>query len=136
MLMTQESVTMPLRLSELLCLLIQEKGLPSRSAVNHEISQWVARSYIAQISIGKSGMDTTDVHFQKQRSNELNIARGRLSLRNYNAQVEGNYAMIKALNKLTGLGCLKLVVLNKKHTKSVGSASKPNCETKPLKIVV
>ncbi|MBM5222584.1 IS5/IS1182 family transposase, partial [Vibrio parahaemolyticus] len=29
---------------------------------------------------------------------------GRLSLRNYNAQVGETYVMIKALNKLTGLG--------------------------------
>ncbi|HAS8178322.1 TPA: IS5/IS1182 family transposase, partial [Vibrio vulnificus] len=29
---------------------------------------------------------------------------GRLSLRNYNAQVGETYAVIKALNKLTGLG--------------------------------
>ncbi|CAK1927690.1 hypothetical protein VCRA2119O147_1040007 [Vibrio crassostreae] len=29
---------------------------------------------------------------------------GRLSLRNYNAQVGETYAMIKALNKITGLG--------------------------------
>ncbi len=29
---------------------------------------------------------------------------GRLSLRNYNTQVSETYAMIKALNKLTGLG--------------------------------
>ncbi|CAI2307556.1 IS5/IS1182 family transposase, partial [Vibrio parahaemolyticus] len=29
---------------------------------------------------------------------------GKLSLRNYNAQVGETYAMIKALNKLTGLG--------------------------------
>ncbi|ENM5915968.1 IS5 family transposase [Vibrio mimicus] len=36
---------------------------------------------------------------------------GRLSLRNYNAQVGETYAMIKALNKLTGLVCLKLIVL-------------------------
>ena len=28
----------------------------------------------------------------------------KLSLRNYNAQVSETYAMIKALNKLTGLG--------------------------------
>ncbi len=32
---------------------------------------------------------------------------GRLSLRNYNAQVGETYAMIKALNKLTGLGMPK-----------------------------
>lgn len=29
---------------------------------------------------------------------------GRLSLRSYNAQVGGSYAMLKALNKITGLG--------------------------------
>ncbi|CAK1951457.1 hypothetical protein VCRA2128O305_310022 [Vibrio crassostreae] len=29
---------------------------------------------------------------------------GRISLRNYNAQEGETYAMIKALNKLTGLG--------------------------------
>ncbi len=29
---------------------------------------------------------------------------GRLSLRNYNAKVGETYSMIKALNKLTGLG--------------------------------
>ena len=32
------------------------------------------------------------------------LLRGRLSLRNYNTQVGETYAMIKALNKLTGLG--------------------------------
>ena len=32
------------------------------------------------------------------------IARGRLSLRNHNAQVGEIYAMLKALNQLTGLG--------------------------------
>ena len=33
---------------------------------------WFVRSYTAQISIGKSGMDTTNVHSQKQRCIELN----------------------------------------------------------------
>ncbi|GIB62438.1 putative transposase [Vibrio cholerae] len=33
---------------------------------------------------------------------------GRLSLRNYNVQVGETYAMIKALNKLTGLGMLEI----------------------------
>lgn len=32
---------------------------------------------------------------------------GKLSLINYNAQVGETYAMIKALNKLTGIGMLK-----------------------------
>ncbi|ENQ8180760.1 hypothetical protein ACEQ3T_004393, partial [Vibrio parahaemolyticus] len=35
---------------------------------------------------------------------------GRLSLRNYNAQVGETYAMIKALNKLTGLGMPETVL--------------------------
>ncbi|MEZ8368065.1 hypothetical protein AB6C94_01310, partial [Vibrio splendidus] len=47
---------------------------------------------------------------------------GRLSLRNYNAQVGETYAMIKALNKLTGLG-MPEVVLTKKQAKWVGSIS-------------
>ncbi len=38
---------------------------------------------------------------------------GKLSLRNYNAQVGETYAMIKALNKLSGLVCLKLSMLYK-----------------------
>ena len=36
---------------------------------------------------------------------------GTLSLRNYNAQVGETYAMIKALNKLTGLGMPKTIVI-------------------------
>ncbi|EKO3561486.1 IS5/IS1182 family transposase, partial [Vibrio fluvialis] len=36
---------------------------------------------------------------------------GRLNLQNYNAQVGEAYAMLKALNKLTGLGMPKLAVL-------------------------
>ncbi|EGU37588.1 transposase, partial [Vibrio scophthalmi LMG 19158] len=36
---------------------------------------------------------------------------GTLSLRNYNAQVGETYAMIKALNKLTGLGMPKTVAI-------------------------
>ncbi len=37
---------------------------------------------------------------------------GRLSLRNYNAQVGETYAMIKALNKLTALGMPETVLYN------------------------
>ena len=60
----------------------------------------VARSYTAQISIGKSGMDTTNAHSQKQRCIEFkHLLGGQLSLRNYNAQVGESYS----LNKLTGL---------------------------------
>ncbi|MEZ9138287.1 hypothetical protein AB4162_20770, partial [Vibrio sp. 10N.286.52.B1] len=41
---------------------------------------------------------------------------GRLSLRNYNAQVGETYAMIKALNKLTGLGMPETGVVNDMDT--------------------
>ncbi|CAK1927568.1 hypothetical protein VCRA2119O147_1040008 [Vibrio crassostreae] len=43
------------------------------NAVILEISQWVARNYTVQISIGKSGMVTTNAHSQKQQCIELNI---------------------------------------------------------------
>ncbi len=36
---------------------------------------------------------------------------GRLSLRTYNTQVGETYAMIKALNKLTGLGMPETMVI-------------------------
>lgn len=36
---------------------------------------------------------------------------GTLSLRKYNAQVGETYAMIKALNKLTGLGMSKTIAI-------------------------
>ena len=55
-----------------IALVPQEKGQPSGDMVTLEILPWVARSYTAQISIGKSGMDTTNVHSQKQRCIELN----------------------------------------------------------------
>ena len=38
---------------------------------------------------------------------------GRLSLRNYSVQVGETYAMIKALNKLTGLGTAKTIEIAK-----------------------
>ncbi len=65
---TRERVTLVLILSEPLRLFPQEKRQPSGSVVTLEISPWVARSYTAQISIGKNGMGTTD----KQRCIELN----------------------------------------------------------------
>ncbi len=71
-LMTRERVTLLLRLREPLRLFPQEKGQPSGTGVTLETSPWVVRSYTAQISIGKSGMDTTNVHSQKPRCIELN----------------------------------------------------------------
>ncbi len=55
-----------------IALIPQEKEQPSGSVVTLEILPWVVRSYTAQISIGKSGMDTTNVHSQKRRCIELN----------------------------------------------------------------
>ncbi len=69
---TRERVTLVLILSDPLNLFPQEKGQPSVSVVILEISQWAARSYTAQINIGKSGMVTTDAHSQKLRYIELN----------------------------------------------------------------
>lgn len=50
----------------------REGGGLSGNVVTLEISPWVARSYAAQISIGKSDMDTTNFYSQKQRCIELN----------------------------------------------------------------
>lgn len=53
----------------------------------------------------KSGIDITNVHSLKHWMYRVKqLLGGQLSLRNYNAQVGETYAMIKALNKLTGLG--------------------------------
>lgn len=50
-------------------------------------------------------MVITSVHSQKQLMYRVKqLLDGKLSLRNYNAQVGETYSMLKALNKLTGLG--------------------------------
>ena len=50
-------------------------------------------------------MVITSVNSQKQLMYRVKqLLDGKLSLRNYNAQVGETYSMIKALNKLTGLG--------------------------------
>lgn len=61
---TRERVKQLLRLSEPLRFFSQEKGLPSGSVVILEISQSAARSYTAQINIGKNDMVTTNAHSQ------------------------------------------------------------------------
>ncbi|EEO14768.1 transposase [Vibrio cholerae TMA 21] len=48
-----------------------------------------------------------DCSFLAARYSVKQLLGGRLSLRNYNAQVGETYAMIKALNKITGLGMPK-----------------------------
>ncbi len=56
---------------------------------------------------------------------------GRLSLRNYNAQVGETYAMIKALDKLTGLGMPEHSVLYKNYSIAGILVLWPNYATKP-----
>ncbi|WP_242601627.1 transposase [Vibrio metoecus] len=55
---------------------------------------------------GKSGTAIINADYQTETAmyRVKQLLGGRLSLRNYNAQVGETYAMIKALNKLTGLG--------------------------------
>ncbi|WP_420918770.1 hypothetical protein [Vibrio coralliirubri] len=61
-------------------------------------------------SISKFNYATKPYGYHKRSLSETAMYRvkqllgGKLSLRNYNAQVGETYAMIKALNKLTGLG--------------------------------
>lgn len=64
-------------------------------------------AYTVRINIGKSGMATTSVLSETAMYRVKQLLGGRLSLRNYNAQVGETYAMIKALNKITGLGMPK-----------------------------
>ncbi len=71
-LMTRELVTLLLRLREPLRLFPQEKEQSSGSVVILEFSRCAARSYTAQINIGKSGMVTKNAHSQKRRCIELN----------------------------------------------------------------
>ncbi|BCK28051.1 transposase [Vibrio cholerae] len=52
-------------------------------------------------------MATTSVLSETAMYRVKQLLGGRLSLRNYNAQVGETYAMIKALNKITGLGMPK-----------------------------
>ncbi len=59
---------------------------------------------MAQISIGKSGMDTTRSLSEIAMYRVKQLLGGLLSIKNHNAPVGETYAMIKALNKFTGLG--------------------------------
>ncbi len=55
------------------------------------------KTWKKQYGYHKRSLSVTAMHRVKQ------LLGGKLSLRNYNAQVGETYAMIKALNKLTGL---------------------------------
>ncbi|WP_334686118.1 transposase [Vibrio europaeus] len=62
----------------------------------------------AVILIGRSALAIISALFQRQECSRFKQLLGdTLALRNYNAQVEEAYAMVKALNKITGLAMPK-----------------------------
>ncbi len=99
--MTRKRVTLLLRLREPLRLFPQEKGQPSGTGVTLGTSPWVYGSnkyWKKRYGYHKRSLSETAMYRVKQ------LLGGQLSLGDYNAQVGETYAMIKALNKLTGLG--------------------------------
>ncbi|MEA5239112.1 IS5 family transposase, partial [Vibrio parahaemolyticus] len=75
-----------------------ERGHPRNLAVGCQKLYGSNRTWKKQYGYHKRSLSETAMHRVKQ------LLGGKLSLRNYNAQVGETYAMIKALNKLTGLG--------------------------------
>ncbi|CAK2475443.1 transposase [Vibrio crassostreae] len=102
---TQERVTLLLRLREPLRLFppregaaFWERGHPRNLAVGCQKLYGSNKYWKERYGYHKRSLSETAMYRVKQ------LLGGRLSLRNYNAQVGETYAMIKALNKLTGLG--------------------------------
>ncbi|MGR2991687.1 IS5 family transposase [Vibrio vulnificus] len=75
-----------------------ENGHPRNLAVGCQKLYGSNNKWKKRYGYHKRSLSETAMHRVKQ------LLGGRLSLRNYNAQVGETYAMIKALNKLTGLG--------------------------------
>ncbi len=75
-----------------------ENGLPRNLAVGCQKLYRSHNKWKNRYGYHKRSLSETAMYRVKQ------LFGGRLSLRNYNAQVGETYAMIKALNKLTGLG--------------------------------
>ncbi|MGT8836938.1 IS5 family transposase [Vibrio cholerae] len=75
-----------------------ENGHPRNLAVGCQKLYGSNNKWKKRYSYHKRSLSETTMYRVKQ------LLGGRLSLRNYNAQVGEAYAMIKALNKLTGLG--------------------------------
>ncbi len=75
-----------------------ENGHPRNLAVGYQKLYGSNNKWKKRYGYHKRSLSETAMYRVKQ------LLGGRLSLRNYNAQVGETYAMIKALNKLTGLG--------------------------------
>lgn len=75
-----------------------ERGHPRNLAVGCQKLYGSNKYWKERYGYHKRSLSETAMYRVKQ------LLGGRLSLRNYNAQVGETYAMIKALNKLTGLG--------------------------------
>ena len=75
-----------------------ERGHPRNLAVGCQKLYGSNKMWKKQYGYHKRSLSETAMYRVKQ------LLGGKLSLRNYNAQVGETYAMIKALNKLTGLG--------------------------------
>jgi hypothetical protein len=75
-----------------------EQGHPRNLAVGCQKLYGSNKKWKKRYGYHKRSLSETAMYRVKQ------LLGGRLSLRNYNAQVGETYAMIKALNKLTGLG--------------------------------
>ncbi|EOX4789513.1 IS5 family transposase [Vibrio alginolyticus] len=78
-----------------------ERGHPRNLAVGCQKLYGSNKHWKARYGYHKRSLSETAMYRVKQ------LLGGRLSLRNYNAQVGETYAMIKALNKVTGLGMPK-----------------------------
>ncbi|BEI22416.1 hypothetical protein KKIDH5335_07480 [Vibrio fluvialis] len=75
-----------------------EQGHPCNLAVGYQKLYGSDKKWKKRYGYHKRSLSETAMYRVKQ------LLGGKLSLRNYNAQVGETYAMIKALNKLTGLG--------------------------------
>ncbi|GAL14609.1 mobile element protein [Vibrio astriarenae] len=75
-----------------------EQGHPRNLAVGCQKLYGSNKKWKKRYGYHKRSLSETATHRVKQ------LLCGKLSLRNYNAQVGETYAMIKALNKLIGLG--------------------------------
>jgi hypothetical protein len=78
-----------------------ERGHPRNFAVGCQKLYGSNKHWKERYGYHKRSLSETAMYRVKQ------LLGGQLSLRNYNAQVGETYAMIKALNKLTGLGMPK-----------------------------
>ncbi|MEZ9246368.1 hypothetical protein AB4179_19175, partial [Vibrio lentus] len=107
-----------------------ERGHPRNLAVGCQKLYGSNKYWKERYGYHKRSLSETAMYRVKQ------LLGGKLSLRNYNAQVGETYAMIKALNKLTGLGMPETVALTKKQAKRVGSISKFNYATKPFAVSI